>query len=339
MRMQFDALIFIVDSHPGFSAFSFAVIVSVSNFDFLKDFGLRRRGGGKVREVFEAHEGGSLKDGHILLAATDCVSAFDKVLPNSEMRGKGVVLTKMSLFWFQETESIAPNHRHGINGKHWPKNLDPADERVRGRVIVARKASPLPIECVVRGFLAGMAWREYQKTGGVCGIPLPEGLAESEELPNPIFTPATKAKTGRDKNIAFDEVVEICGGETAERIRDYSLKLYKHASAFAREKGVLIADTKFEFGRARDGGLMLIDEAFTPDSSRFWSADEYQAGKPQDSFDKQIVRDYLEKTGWDKKSPAPMLPVDIIEKTRARYIEVYERLTGKPFYDFYGIDV
>lgn len=301
---------------------------SVSNFDFLEKEGFRRIAKGKVREVFE---GGRLPEDRILIAATDCVSAFDTVLPNSEIRGKGVVLTKMSLFWFQETESVAPNHRHGINGEHWPKNLDQADERVRGRVIMVRRARPLPIECVVRGFLAGSAWKEYQKTGKVCGIALPSGLAESDKLPEPIFTPATKAKTSHDENIAFDDVVEICGEETAERIRDYSLKLYKHAQAFAQAKGVLIADTKFEFGYAKDGGLMLIDEALTPDSSRFWSAEKYCPGRPQESFDKQIVRDYLENSGWDKKSNAPSLPSEVVEKTCARYIEIYKRLTGKPF--------
>lgn len=302
---------------------------SVSNFDFLGKEGLRRIGKGKGRELFEAFEGGCLHENQILIAATDCVSAFDAVLPNSEMPGKGGILTRMSDFWFQKTESIAPNHRQGIREEDWPENLDPEDERLSGRVVVVWRARPLPVECVVRGFLAGSAWKEYQKTGKVCGMELPSDLRESDKLPEPIFTPATKAKTGRDKNIAFDEVVEICGEETAKRIRDYSLELYKHARDFAQSKGVLIADTKFEFGHcAKDSELTLIDEALTPDSSRFWPAEKYRPGKPQESFDKQIVRDYLEESGWDKKPPAPSLPVEVVNKTRSRYIKIYKMLTG-----------
>ena len=302
---------------------------SVSNFDFLGREGFRRIGKGKGRELFESFEGDCLHENHILIAATDCVSAFDAVLPNSEMPGKGGILTRMSDFWFQKTESIAPNHRQGIREEDWPENLDPEDERLSGRVVVVWRARPLPVECVVRGFLAGSAWKEYQKTGKVCGMELPSDLRESDKLPEPIFTPATKAKTGRDKNIAFDEVVEICGEETAKRIRDYSLELYKHARDFAQSKGVLIADTKFEFGHcAKDSELTLIDEALTPDSSRFWPAEKCRPGKPQESFDKQIVRDYLEESGWDKKPPAPSLPVEVVNKTRSRYIKIYKMLTG-----------
>ena len=301
----------------------------VSNFDFLPKSRFRWNGRGKVREVFEFYEADGTGKNLILMAATDCISAFDAVLPNSEMTGKGKLLTRMSDFWFQKTESIAPNHRQGIREDDWPENLDPEDERLSGRVVVVWRARPLPVECVVRGFLAGSAWKEYQKTGKVCGIELPSGLRESDKLPEPIFTPSTKAKTGHDKNIAFDEVVEICGEETAKRIRDYSMRLYKHARAFAQSKGVLIADTKFEFGHcAKDGELMLIDEALTPDSSRFWPAEKYRPGKPQESFDKQIVRDYLEESGWDKKHPAPSLPVEVVNKTRSRYIKIYKMLTG-----------
>ena len=309
--------------------------VIVSNFDFLPKSRFRWNGRGKVREVFEFYEADGTGKNLILMAATDCISAFDAVLPNSEMTGKGKLLTRMSDFWFQKTESIAPNHRQGIREEDWPENLDPEDERLSGRVVVAWRARPLLIECVVRGFLAGSAWREYQKTGKVCGIELPSGLRESDKLPEPIFTPATKVKTGHDKNIVFDEVVEICGEETAERIRDYSLELYKHARDYAQSKGVLIADTKFEFGHCKkDDELMLIDEALTPDSSRFWPAEKYRPGKPQESLDKQIVRDYLEESGWDKKPPAPSLPVEVVNKTQSRYIKIYKMLTGD--YSFGG---
>lgn len=303
---------------------------SVSNFDFLEKKGLRRLSSGKVREVFEVFESDDLPKDKILLAATDCVSAFDTVLPGV-IRQKGEILTRMSDFWFERTKRIVRNHRQGIGEADWPKNLESDKDRLSRCAVVVWRATPLPVECVVRGFLAGSAWKEYQKTGKVCGIALPDGLAESDKLHEPIFTPATKANTGHDKNISFDDVVEICGGETAERIRDYSMRLYKHAREFAQSKGILIADTKFEFGRAKNGELMLIDEALTPDSSRFWPAEKYQQGRPQESFDKQIVRDYLENSGWDKKSPPPSLPSEVVEKTRARYIEIYERLTGESF--------
>ena len=324
-----DALVFWLICLADRRQSSFAVFVSVSNFDFLEEEGFRRLGRGKVREVFETFESDRMPKDRILIAATDCISAFDKVLPNSEIRGKGIVLTKMSDFWFQKTESIAPNHRQGIHGEHWPEKLDPTDGRVKGRVVVVHRAKPLPIECVVRGFLAGSGWKEYQRTGSVCGTKLPSGLRESAELQEPIFTPSTKAKAGHDENIAFEDVGKLCGEETAEQVRDYSLKLYKRAREFAQTKGILIADTKFEFGYAKDGELMLIDEALTPDSSRFWPAEKYQPGISQESFDKQIVRDYLEKTGWDKKSPSPKLPREVAEKTRSRYLEIYERLTGE----------
>ena len=301
----------------------------VENFDWLEERGFRRRGRGKVREVFEFYEADGAGKNLILMAATDRISAFDKVLHRSAMRGKGEILTQMSLFWFQETDSIAPNHRHGINGEHWPEYLDASDERVRNRAIVVRDAKPLPIECVVRGFLAGSAWREYQKTGKIGGLKSLSSCRESDELLAPIFTPTTKAKTGHDENIPFDEVVRICGGETAERIRDYSMRLYRHASALARKKGILIADTKFEFGKDADGRLMLIDELLTPDSSRFWLAEIYYPGGPQRSLDKQFVRDYLEKSSWDKKSNPPILPVGVIKEARARYLEVCEKLTGE----------
>ena len=284
-------------------------------------------GKGKVREVFETFERGSLPKTQILLAATDCVSAFDTVLPGV-IRQKGEVLTQLSDFWFERTKGVVGNHRRGIGEEDWPKELEADKDRLRRCVVVVCKAKPLPIECVVRGFLAGSAWKEYRKTGQVGGKKLPAGLKESEELPEPMFTPTTKAKTGHDENISFDDVVACLGEETAARVREYSGKLYQRAREIAEEKGVLIADTKFEFGFV-DGELMLIDEALTPDSSRFWLAEKYRAGGPQESFDKQIVRDYLEQTGWDKKTPAPSLPDVVVEKTRSRYLEIYERLTGK----------
>lgn len=306
------------------------MFVSVSNFDFLEKGGFRRLGRGKVREVFELFDGECLNEEHVLIAATDCISAFDKVLPKSEIREKGVILTQMSDFWFERTRGVVRNHRQGIGEANWPSGIDPNEKRVKGRVVVAQKANPLPIECVVRGFLAGSGWKEYQKTGEVCGIALPAGLKESDELPEPIFTPATKAKSGHDENISFDDVGNHWGKETAEKVRDYSLRLYNYAREFAQTKGILIADTKFEFGFV-DGELTLIDEALTPDSSRFWHAEKYRPGRPQESFDKQIVRDYLESTGWEKNSPAPRLPGEVVEETRSRYKEIYEMLAGKSF--------
>ena len=296
------------------------------DFDCLEKKGFRRLGRGKVREVFETFERGSLPETKILLAATDCVSAFDTVLPGV-IRQKGEVLTQLSDFWFERTKGVVGNHRQGI-GEDWPKELEADHDRLRRCVVVVWRAKPLPVECVVRGFLAGSAWKEYRKTGQVGGKRLPAGLKESEELPEPMFTPTTKAKTSHDENISFDEVVACLGEETAERVRAYSGKLYRRAREIAEEKGVLIADTKFEFGFV-DGELMLIDEALTPDSSRFWLTEKYRAGGPQESFDKQMVRDYLEQTGWDKKTPAPSLPDAVVEKTRSRYLEIYERLTGK----------
>lgn len=285
-------------------------------------------GKGKVREVFER---GSLPETQILLAATDCVSAFDTVLPGV-IRRKGEILTRMSDFWFERTKGIVGNHRQGIGEEDWPEKLEADRERLSRRVVVVWKAKPLPVECVVRGFLAGSAWKEYRKTGQVGGKKLPAGLKESEELPEPMFTPTAKAKTGHDENISFDDVVDCWGEETAARVREYSGKLYQRAQEFAQAQGVLIADTKFEFGFV-DGELTLIDEALTPDSSRFWLAEKYCPGRPQESLDKQIVRDYLEQTGWDKKTPPPSLPDSVVKKTRARYIEIYERLTGKSFDD------
>lgn len=283
--------------------------------------GIPKLKSGKVREVFDLEDS-------LLFVATDRISAFDCVMPNGIPR-KGEVLTQISHFWFDRMEGLVGNHRMA-------RALDPLPERLAehaavlaGRSMIVRKADPLPIECVVRGYLAGSGWNEYRRSGTVCGIPLPPGLQESSELPEPIFTPATKAVTGHDENISFEQAVSIVGTETAERVRELSLGIYRSAREFARRRGILIADTKFEFGYW-DGRLLLIDEVLTPDSSRFWPVDAYRPGQGQPSFDKQFVRDYLLTLDWDKTPPAPALPADIVERTKAKYLEAYERLTGRP---------
>lgn len=283
--------------------------------------GIPKLKSGKVREVFDL-------DDSLLFVATDRISAFDCVMPNGIPR-KGEVLTQISHFWFDRMEGLVGNHRMA-------RALDPLPERLAehasvlaGRSMIVRKADPLPIECVVRGYLAGSGWNEYRKSGTVCGIPLPKGLQESSELPEPIFTPATKAVTGHDENISFEQAASIVGTETAERVRELSLAIYRSAREYARRKGILIADTKFEFGYW-DGRLLLIDEVLTPDSSRFWPVDQYRPGRGQPSFDKQFVRDYLLTLDWDKTPPAPALPAEIVERTKAKYLEAYERLTGRP---------
>lgn len=275
---------------------------------------------GKVRDIYDLGD-------TLLMVATDRISAFDWVLP-TPIPDKGRVLTGLSVFWFEYLGE--PNHliTDDVDQMPLPEGAD--KEMLRGRSMLVHKADPVPIECVVRGYLAGSAWKEYQATGAVCGITLPPGLVESAELEEPIFTPATKAQTGHDENIPFEEMVQRVGREVAEILRERSIELYKRARAYARERGILLADTKLEWGKHR-GQLILIDEVFTPDSSRFWPADQYQPGRSQPSFDKQFVRDWLETTGWDKNSPPPPLPDEIVQQTRARYIEAYERLTGKPF--------
>ncbi len=263
----------------------------------------------------------------LLMVATDRISAFDVVLPNG-IPHKGEILTRISDFWFGRTGDIIPNHRQDIGPGHWPEDVDP--ELLGGRAVVVHKTSPLPIECVVRGYLAGSGWKDYCREGSVCGHALPPGLQLSSRLPDPLFTPATKASTGHDQNISFEEAVRRVGEETAHRAREASLALYRRAAREARRSGMLLADTKFEFG-LRQGRLMLIDEALTPDSSRYWPADGWEPGRPQDSYDKQFVRDYLEGLAWDKKPPAPMLPADIVARTRDKYIEILEILTGESF--------
>jgi phosphoribosylaminoimidazole-succinocarboxamide synthase len=277
---------------------------------------------GKVREVFDLGDS-------LLFVATDRISAFDCIMPNG-IPQKGEVLTRISHFWFDLTGDWLPNHRLLTASEPLPERLAPFANKLAGRSMIVRKTTPLPIECVVRGYLAGSGWKEYQRSGTVCGIRLPAGLSESSELPEPIFTPATKAETGHDENIPFERAVEMVGAEVAERARHLSVRLYTFARAFARERGILIADTKFEFGLLDDGRLILIDEVLTPDSSRFWPAAGFAPGRGQPSFDKQFVRDYLETLDWDKTPPAPALPESVVAHTRDKYLEAYRLLTGQP---------
>jgi phosphoribosylaminoimidazole-succinocarboxamide synthase len=282
--------------------------------------GVKKLKSGKVREVFNLGD-------RLLFVATDRISAFDVIMPNGIPR-KGEVLTQISYFWFAQTESFQPNHLLSRANDPLPKNLRPFASQLARRSMIVKKAKPLAIECVVRGYLAGSGWKEYQKFQTVCGIKLPLGLKESSELPEPVFTPATKAETGHDENIPFAEAAKIVGADIAEEARAKSLKIYNSARDYARQRGIIIADTKFEFGLF-DGKLILIDEVLTPDSSRFWPADRYQPGRGQPSFDKQFVRDYLETLDWNKTPPGPVLPPNVVAKTSAKYLEAYERLTGK----------
>ncbi len=282
--------------------------------------GVKKVKSGKVREIFDLGD-------RLLLVATDRISAFDCIMPNGIPR-KGEVLTQISYFWFGQTESFQPNHLISRTGDPLPPNLEFARAQLTGRSMIVKKAKPLAIECVVRGYLAGSGWKEYRQNQTVCGIKLPPGLQESSELPEPIFTPATKAETGHDENISFAEAARIVGADLAEEARAASLKIYRFARDYARQRGIIIADTKFEFGLL-DGRLILIDEVLTPDSSRFWPADQYAPGKGQPSFDKQFVRDYLETLDWNKTPPAPALPPEVVARTQAKYLEAYERLTGR----------
>ena len=270
-------------------------------------------GSGKVRELY------AIDDERLLLVASDRISVFDVVLP-TEIPDKGRVLTGLSAFWFARTRGICPNHLLGV--------------RDDGRSTECRRLEMLPIEVVVRGYITGSGWKDYQATGGVSGHRLPEGLRESEQLPEPIFTPSTKAQEGHDENITRDQAAELVGAERLAEVERVAIDLYNFASAHAAERGIIIADTKFELGLDDDGALVLADEVFTPDSSRFWPADEYEPGRGQPSFDKQFVRDYAESLGWDKTDPGPELPDDVVAGTRARYLEAFERLTGIPFADY-----
>ncbi|MCX6904699.1 MAG: phosphoribosylaminoimidazolesuccinocarboxamide synthase [Verrucomicrobia bacterium] len=282
--------------------------------------GIRKVKSGKVREMFDLGD-------RFLLVASDRISAFDCIMPNGIPR-KGEVLTQISHFWFEKFSSFQPNHLLAGANDPLPDYLQPFAAALARRSMMVKKANPLAIECVVRGYLAGSGWKEYQKSQTVCGAPLPPGLAESAELPEPMFTPATKAETGHDENISFGQAEKLVGTAIARQARDASLRLYATARDYARQRGIIIADTKFEFG-VFDGKLILIDEVLTPDSSRFWPADQYKPGRGQPSFDKQFVRDYLETLSWDKTPPAPALPAEVVAKTTEKYLEAYQRLTGR----------
>jgi len=277
---------------------------------------------GKVREMFDLGDS-------LLMLASDRISAYDVVLPNGIPR-KGEVLTMFSHYWFNKFNDIVPNHLLAGADDPLPEAVRDYADQIGRRAMVVKKAQPLAIECVVRGYLAGSGWKEYQKQKTVCGIPLPDGLDNSSKLPEPIFTPATKAEEGHDENISFEEAVNIVGSEIAEKARELSIEIYKRGRDHAAEKNIIIADTKFEFG-IFEGELILIDEVLTPDSSRFWPADLYAPGKSQPSFDKQFVRDYLETLDWDKTPPGPNLPDDIVQKTSEKYIEAYTQITGLEF--------
>ncbi len=275
---------------------------------------------GKVREIFEI-------DGNLLLIATDRISAFDVILPNG-IPHKGKVLTQMSEFWFELIGELTENHLITTSIDEIDKITEEDRDLLRGRSMLVKKVDVIPVECIVRGYLAGSGWKEYKEHGTVCKINLPDNLKESDKLPEPIFTPSTKAESGHDENISFEEAVKITGKELAEEIRQKSIAIYKKASEYALTKGIIISDTKFEWGKYGDK-VILIDEVLTPDSSRFWPMESYSPGKPQPSFDKQFVRDYLESCGWDKNPPPPLLPEDIIRTTSKKYLEAYTKLTGK----------
>jgi phosphoribosylaminoimidazole-succinocarboxamide synthase len=275
---------------------------------------------GKVRETFDLGD-------RLLMVATDRISAYDSVLPTG-VPGKGVVLTQFSRFWFERTRKITPNHLITTELDGLPEHVRRYGDVLRGRSMVVRKAERIDVECVARGYISGSAWAEYRQTGTVAGVPMPQGLRESDRFPEPIFTPATKAVSGHDENISFEQMTDIVGVSLADELRSLTLAIYRHAEEYARERGVIIADTKFEFGII-DGQVTLIDEVLTPDSSRLWDADRYEPGKSQPSFDKQIVRDWLTASGWDREPPAPPLPDDVTRKTSEKYYEVYRLLTGE----------
>ncbi|MGC8916300.1 MAG: phosphoribosylaminoimidazolesuccinocarboxamide synthase [Thermoanaerobaculum sp.] len=276
---------------------------------------------GKVRDIYRAG------DGTLVMVATDRISAFDVVL-SPGIPGKGVILTQLSNFWFRRFAANIPNHLVAteLADLGEPFAREPS---LAGRAVLVRQLTMVPVECVVRGYLVGSGWKEYRETGRVCGIPLPTGLRQADQLPEPIFTPATKEESGHDQNISFDRMVGMVGGELAETLRDLSLAIYKEAAAYASERGIIIADTKFEFGLDDEGKVVWADEALTPDSSRFWPMDEYRPGENPPSYDKQFVRDFLEASGWDKNPPPPPLPAEVVEGTVARYREAYTKLSGR----------
>ena len=288
-------------------------IVRETHFD-----GIEPAARGKVRDIYDLGD-------KLLIVATDRLSAFDVVMP-TPIPDKGRVLTQLSLFWFNLLNDVVPNHV--LSATEFPAPFDQYRDELAGRSMVVRKTRPLPIECVVRGYISGSGWKDYRATGRICGIDLPAGLLESSKLPEPIFTPATKAASGHDENISFARAAELVGESLAERVRSISIEIYRRASAYAAPRGILLADTKFEFGLL-NGELMWIDEALTPDSSRFWPAAQYEPGGPQPSYDKQFVRDYLERIRWPKTPPGPELPSDVVASTRAKYREAYRILVGR----------
>lgn len=296
----------------------------MQNIIFETDFpGLQLKKRGKVRDMYDLGD-------HLLMVASDRLSAFDVILPDP-IPDKGKVLTQISLFWFEVMKPLVSNHVVSGDTNTYPDICKPYADLLKDRSMLVRKAEPLPIECVVRGYISGSGWKSYQESGAVCGIPLPEGLRESDQLDEPIFTPSTKAEMGlHDENIDFTEAVHLVGKEIAEKARDLSLAIYKKGVGIAEEKGIIIADTKFEFGLL-DGEMILIDEVLTPDSSRFWPKASYRPGGPQQSYDKQYVRDYLKSLDWNKRPPAPKLPSEVIENTRGKYLEALKQLTGASY--------
>jgi phosphoribosylaminoimidazole-succinocarboxamide synthase len=280
---------------------------------------------GKVRDIYEAGD-------NLLMVASDRISAFDVILPTA-IPDKGRVLTGLSLFWFARTADIVPNHLLTAAVDEFPQSFAQHREELAGRSMLVKRAQVVPIECVARGYLSGSGWKEYQTAGAVCGVELPPGLVESDRLPEPIFTPSTKATEGHDENITLTQAAEIVGDGLVQKLKELTLTLYEHAADLARERGIILADTKFEFGFA-DGELILVDEVLTPDSSRFWPADRYRPGGPQPSFDKQYVRDWLDEAGWDHEPPPPELPVSVVGQTAVRYREAYERITGEAFDEY-----
>jgi phosphoribosylaminoimidazole-succinocarboxamide synthase len=282
---------------------------------------LNLRASGKVRDVYD------VGPDHLLFVATDRISAFDYVLATG-IPNKGRVLTQMSMFWFEFLRDVVANHVETADVSAYPAALQKYADQLHGRSMLVTRAEMFPVECVARGYLSGSGWKEYQASGSVCGIPLPAGLRDSDQLPEPIFTPATKAETGHDENISFERMVGILGAELSEQLRTLTLTIYKKAADYARHRGIIIADTKFEFGRTA-AGITLADEVLTPDSSRFWPLDTYAPGKTQNSYDKQFVRDYLESIKWNKTPPAPALPAEVAMKTSQKYIDAYRHLTGR----------
>jgi phosphoribosylaminoimidazole-succinocarboxamide synthase len=282
--------------------------------------GIARVASGKVRDVYSVGD-------DLLIVATDRISAFDCILPQG-IPGKGRVLTQMSLFWFDFLRGVVPNHVITADVSAYPAELHPFSDQLVGRSMLVKRCRMEPVECVARGYISGSGWKDYRNTGAICGIPLPAGLRESDKLPEPIFTPASKAESGHDENISYEDAEKTVGRQTASLLRDLTLRVYSRAAEYAETRGLILADSKFEFGWDSEGQLLLADEVLTPDSSRFWQRDEYAPGGPQKSFDKQFVRDYLETLDWNKQPPAPSLPEDVIEKTAAKYHEAYFRLTG-----------